>query len=87
MSNYDPMENALPEDAALEAADAEQLADMLDQQLALNKNVISTNQFLRFALNVSNQNLAIIKEQLLAIQNLAHTLENVSPPPDVEPEP
>lgn len=47
------------------------LQALLDAQLALGQSLSSTSQFLRFVLNVANENLGVIRTQLESIRDLA----------------
>lgn len=49
--------------------------EMLKTQLELGKSISGTSQFLRFVLNLANENLVVIRTQLEEIQKLAAAIE------------
>lgn len=72
-----PKNNASP-DLELEAM----LQDLLKAQHALSHSVSSTSQFLRFVLNLANENLEVIRTQFETIQHLAAEIEKWGDVPD-----
>lgn len=65
-----PENNTQPE-MELEAM----LQELLQTQLALDKNISSTSQFLRFVLSLANENLGVIRTQLETIRDLAMEID------------
>lgn len=53
----------------------ENMRKMLEEQVALGEHVVNTAQFLRFALNISTQNLMVIRQQLERIRDLNLQME------------
>lgn len=47
------------------------LQELLEAQLALDKSISTTSQFLRFVLNLANENLSVIRTQLETVRDLA----------------
>lgn len=59
-----------PSDIKMEAM----FEELLEAQLALETSVSTTSQFLRFVLNVANENLSVIRTQLETIRDLAERI-------------
>ena len=58
------------------------LQDLLNAQVALSNSISSTSQFLRFVLNLANENLGVIRSQFETIQDLAAEIKKCGGSPE-----